>query len=165
MVLTCQEATDVRVFMIQGNSISQGSVAEFDFTTPIRRVLKQEIPISNNSRDEWTIKATLQGTGFNGPLSMIVPANTIIGYPVAFKPTVVTNYECVLTLSNLHTSQKHIYHLKGRGEDPLPEEQITLEGETRKTVSILFYFEYLIFNRWSTCLLCRILVTLHVPIM
>lgn len=66
------DTTDVRVINIQGSVMSQGSVAELDFTTPSRTNITQDIPIINQSNDEWTVKVKRERRGWKGFFLLII---------------------------------------------------------------------------------------------
>ena len=126
VTLTSIDGTDIRVFQINATAISNGSSAELDFTTHARTILTQELPFVNKTKDEWTIKAMFQGSGFNGPQSITVPSNGTVNYPVSFNPSKACDMKSVLVLTNSQTTQKHVYSLRGIGLESLPEEKYTI---------------------------------------
>ncbi|KAJ3096695.1 Cilia- and flagella-associated protein 47 [Phlyctochytrium planicorne] len=138
IILIGQDVSDIRVFSIHGVAISEGSKAEIDFLTPVRQSLTQDIPIVNKTDDDWTIKASLQGQYFTGPHALVAPAHSISNYSVTFKPTRAIEVEGMLTISNLHTAQKHVYHLKGAGQEPLPEEHREIKCSVRDKIKEVF---------------------------
>ncbi|KAI8846345.1 hypothetical protein BC829DRAFT_267855 [Chytridium lagenaria] len=138
IVLMGTEVSDVRVFFIQGVAISEGSKAELDFNTPVRQTLTQDIPIVNKTDEDWTIKASLQGNFFSGPHALVAPAHAVTNYTITFKPMRPTEVEGMLTMSNLHTAQKHVYYLRGVGQEPLPEEHREIKCSVRDKVRETF---------------------------
>ncbi|KAJ3113168.1 Cilia- and flagella-associated protein 47, partial [Phlyctochytrium bullatum] len=134
VIMIGTEVSDVRVFSVLGVAIAEGSKAELEFSIPVRQSLTQDIPIVNKTDEEWNIKATLQGQYFNGPATLVVPAHSVTNYPITFKPQRPAEVDGVLTISNLHTAQKHVYHLKGTGQEPLPEERIEIRCSVRDKV-------------------------------
>ncbi|KAJ3220965.1 Cilia- and flagella-associated protein 47 [Clydaea vesicula] len=148
MVLNCLDCCDVRVYNINATAIAQGSTCEIEFHTPARQLLIQEVPFSNQTKEEWTIRvncfdknlisvflqASFQGvnnSGFSGPSVLTIPPFTNGVYPVSFSPTKASEVKSVLTLFNLLTTQKHVYYLKGHGQDPLPENTFDINCSAR----------------------------------
>ncbi|KAJ3044775.1 Cilia- and flagella-associated protein 47 [Rhizophlyctis rosea] len=138
ITLTCLEASDVRVLVVNGVAISEGSKAELEFTTPARQPLTQDIPIVNKTDEDWTIKAHLQGTTFHTPQTLTARARTTTPIPITFRPTRPGPTHALLTLSNLQTSQKHTYHLHGVALDPLPEDTKEVTCNARDVVDLEF---------------------------
>ncbi|KAJ3219077.1 Cilia- and flagella-associated protein 47 [Dinochytrium kinnereticum] len=138
IVLIGTEVSDVRVFSIQGVAISEGSKAELDFSVPVRQTLVQDIPIVNKTDEDWTIKATIQGQFFTGAHALVAPAHSVTNYSITFKPLRPVEVEGVLTISNLHTAQKHVYYLRGIGQEPLPEDHRELKCSVRDKVRETF---------------------------
>ncbi|KAJ3174886.1 Cilia- and flagella-associated protein 47, partial [Irineochytrium annulatum] len=138
IVLSGLEASDVRVFSILGVAISEGSKAELDFVTPARQAITQDIPIVNKTEEDWSLKAILQGPAFSGPHSIIAKARSTTPYSITFKPMRACEVVGMLTLSNLQTAQKHVYHLRGVGQEPLPEEHREIECAARDKIRETF---------------------------
>ncbi|KAJ3410473.1 Cilia- and flagella-associated protein 47 [Chytridiales sp. JEL 0842] len=131
IVLSCQEAADIRILSIHGVAISEGTRADLEFTIPARQAIMQEIPIVNKTDDEWTIKV---GQFFNGPFSMTAKPRSTTFYQLTFKPTRPIEVQGILTLTNLQTAQKHVYNLKGVAQEPLPEEQREIKCVAREMI-------------------------------
>ncbi|KAJ3300030.1 Cilia- and flagella-associated protein 47 [Borealophlyctis nickersoniae] len=138
ITLTCMEASDVRVLKVDGMAISEGSKAELEFAVPARQSVTQDIPIVNKSDEDWTIKAHLQGPYFTAPYSVTARARSSVIYPITFRPPRAGESQALLTLSNLQTAQKYVYHLYGVAQDPLPEEAKEIRCNARDKVDVVF---------------------------
>ncbi|KAI9205277.1 uncharacterized protein BJ171DRAFT_615867 [Polychytrium aggregatum] len=121
VVLSSVEASDVRVFLIYGIAMSEGTKADLEFTTPARQPITQDIPIVNRTEEDWTIKA-----------------GALTNYPLSFCPTKAGEVHGVLTLSNLQTAQKYIYNLHGFALNPLAEEHRAIKSEARTIQNEVF---------------------------
>ncbi|KAJ3074529.1 Cilia- and flagella-associated protein 47 [Podochytrium sp. JEL0797] len=129
---------NVRMFKIHGVAISEGSKADLEFQTPARQTLSQEIPIVNKTDEDWSIKATIEGTHFSGTSSITAKSRQTSFYTLSFCPNKAGETSGLLTLSNMQTAQKYIYHLRGIGQEPLPEESREIECIARETVTESF---------------------------
>lgn len=135
MTLNGIDVSDVRVYKIQATAILGGSLAELEFTSPTRQTLIQELPFVNPSGSEWIVKASYQGGGFNGPACITIPPRSSLSYPVGFAPTRIGEIKSVLTLFNMSTTQKHVYNLKGMGQDPIPESTVEIRCSAREKIA------------------------------
>lgn len=128
------DLSDIRLFVIHGMARCEGSMAEFDFHTKAKSAICQDIPILNQSKEEWTIKATIQGHFFSCPFSLIAKPGVITNYPVTFNPIKECDVNGILQLTNIQTSQKYTYILKGSASEPDPQDSFTINGTCRSKV-------------------------------
>ncbi|KAI8898560.1 hypothetical protein BC833DRAFT_589330 [Globomyces pollinis-pini] len=135
VVLNCTEYSDIRVFQVIGMARSEGSRAELSFHTKAKQSIIQEIPILNPSTDDWPVKAHLQGQYFTGPFSINVKAGGVTNYPIVFQPPKHGEVNGVLILTNIQTTQKYTYILKGVAAEPDPEEILDVVCNARTTFS------------------------------
>ncbi|KAJ3253631.1 Cilia- and flagella-associated protein 47 [Boothiomyces macroporosus] len=131
IVLNCTEFSDVRVYVINGMARSEGSIAELEFNIKAKQMIVQDIPIVNTSNEDWSIKASLQGPFFTCPFSINAKAGIITNYPIAFQPTKKCEVSGQLILTNMHTTQKYTYILKGIATDPDPEDTLEFKCDAR----------------------------------
>ena len=127
---------DVRVLELEGRCRSPGTKAELEFICPARQQITQDIPITNKSENDWVISSALSGEHFSAPREVRVPAGRTKNYPLIFAPMWVCEVKGVLTLKNNDTLEKYIYTLKGRGEEPLAENHISVECRAREQLKI-----------------------------
>ncbi|KAJ3172770.1 Cilia- and flagella-associated protein 47 [Geranomyces variabilis] len=121
ILLTCLDASDIRLYSISAVAISEGSRATLQFSVPARQTVLQDIPIVNRTDEDWSVKAQMQGSKqFTGLNTLTVHAHGTTNYTVSFAPQKAGESAAVLTLSNLQTAQKHVYTLRGIGLDPAP---------------------------------------------
>lgn len=134
----------MRVYMIQGMARAEGCKAELEFVIPARQTVCQDIPIINRSDEDWTIKPNLQGQYFSSPFSIIAAAQSVTNFPIMFKPHKAIEVNGLLTLTNMQTSQRYTYNLKGTGLDPLPEETREIHCDLLENVNLSH--TYICFN-------------------
>ena len=81
------------------------------------------------------MEATIEGTGFVGPSSILAKAFQTTYFPLLFRP----HYEGVvsgkLKLTNTADSVDHTFHLTGKGERPLPLDKIIFDGRVREKLT------------------------------
>lgn len=132
VILTCLDASDVRVFQIQGIARSQGLVAELEFLTTARQAIIQELPIINKSDEDWLIKSHLSGAaGFTCPLTFVAKAKSKSAFPVKLDSAVSCKLRAVLILNNTRTNQRFTYQIVGHVQDPLPEGTLSIETSVK----------------------------------
>ncbi|KAJ3162294.1 Cilia- and flagella-associated protein 47 [Geranomyces michiganensis] len=139
ILLTCLDASDIRLYSINAVAISEGSRATLQFSAPARQTLLQDIPIVNRTDEDWAMKAQMQGSKqFTGPHTLTVQAHGTTNYTVSFAPQKAGETNAVLTLSNLQTAQKHVYTLRGIGLDPAPMGTRNLACRVRERITEKF---------------------------
>ena len=130
---------DVRLYDLAGSCSAPPQSAALEFVTPARMPLRQELPVVNNSDADWSVSANLRGEGFSGPPSIKVAAHTTGHYPLDFAPDWIGDKEGELVLSNLNTGDKYNFQLKGIGEEPLAEGNISVSCEARVPTPVSFH--------------------------
>ena len=110
---------------------------------PARGVVTQEIPIVNNSSQEWKVVASLEQKGnyFQlKPNSLNVKKKDKEDFTLSFKPTWVMQHTALLTLRNDSTKEEYEYEPHQYIKNDLEES----DAETRRRHCMKFV------NRLST---------------
>lgn len=130
---------DVRVYEFEVNVTAPGIKTALEFNTPARQAIFQEIPITNNSGQDWTLQAQIAGSrNFKGPPRLAVPAGKTANYTLSFQPEWVCEEIGSLVLSNSQTGERFEYELTGIGEEPLAENHIVVSCQARDKVEQTF---------------------------
>jgi len=137
VILKSIDRTDIRLYEYKLTAIPQKIKAQLEFRVPARGEVKQDIPIVNNSSQEWKVIATLEqqkGGAFQLQKNvLIVKKGATECFSLSFRPTWVMESKGTLTLRNESTKEEYEYELKGIGEEPLAEDHIVLTCEARAT--------------------------------
>jgi hypothetical protein len=128
------DGTDVRVFSVCCLVMPHGNSAYIEFTSPINQAVIQNIPIVNQSKLNWPIKAVVEGVAFSGPREILAPAGLVTQYPLKFLPHFEGIIQGKLKLKNTVDGVEHCFSLQGKGEKPLPLDTITLKMHARQRV-------------------------------
>jgi hypothetical protein len=64
VILKSLDRTDIRLYEYKLTAIPQKIRAQLEFRVPARGSVQQDIPIQNNSSQEWKVVATLEQTKF-----------------------------------------------------------------------------------------------------
>lgn len=130
--------TDYRVILVNGLARAEGSKAEMDFTCQAKHSVTQEIPIINQTDEDWPIRASLHAENFATPFMIVARANATTNYPIVFHPRKKSEVNGVLQLTNSYTNQRHVYNLRGIGLDPEPESVFNLNCVAREKLKLQF---------------------------
>lgn len=103
-----------------------------EFKVQARRIITQDIPIINQTNDDWPIRAILSGDCFSSPFMLTAKAGQVTMFPIVFRPRKKCSISGNLTLANSFTNQKHVYNLKGIGLEPDPEDYLQISGTCRE---------------------------------
>ncbi|KAL3045754.1 hypothetical protein OYC64_013917 [Pagothenia borchgrevinki] len=128
---------DTRVYVLEAQVTSQGGSVHLDFSSPAHRSVTQDIPLHNETHQDWRMQAEVYGGGFSGPKVLNVPAGTRACYPLTFHPSARCTVTGKLSLHNDHDGTEHVFTLGGVGEHPLPVDHVLLQcsaGQTTHTV-------------------------------
>ncbi|XP_043927775.1 cilia- and flagella-associated protein 47 [Protopterus annectens] len=125
-------AHDVRVYIIECVVNQNSAEATLQFVTPVHQAVTQEIPISNQTLEDWKLQAVLEGSCFYGPPFLHVKTGEVANYPLMFKPM----FECVnmgqLTLKNETDGTEHIFALRGVGKKPMALDHIVIDSQVKQ---------------------------------
>ncbi|XP_074521086.1 cilia- and flagella-associated protein 47-like [Halichoeres trimaculatus] len=134
---TCQVVLkswcDTRLYVLQADVTSQGGSVHLDFRSPAHRSVTQDIPLHNETTNDWNMHADLSGEGFSGPNVVNVPAGTKVNYPLTFQPAAQCTVMGRLCFLNDVDRTEHVFTLRGVGERSLPVDHITLQCPVGKT--------------------------------
>uniref|UniRef100_A0A0G4F070 Calponin-homology (CH) domain-containing protein n=1 Tax=Chromera velia CCMP2878 TaxID=1169474 RepID=A0A0G4F070_9ALVE len=151
---------DTRVLKFEAAATPPPTRCQLSFRTAARRPLVQEIPITNSSENEWTVRAKIehentdgeargsQANVFEGPSEIKVkkaaigadgnPVPRVTKYNLTFNPSWICSRRAILHLNNLSTSETAEFFLVGEAEEPDAEGHIVVQCEARspKKVSV-----------------------------
>ncbi|XP_026157201.1 cilia- and flagella-associated protein 47-like isoform X2 [Mastacembelus armatus] len=134
---TCQVVLrswcDTRTYMLEALVTSQEASVHLDFSSPAHHSVTQDIPLHNDTQQDWNMQADLSGEGFFGPKVFNVPAGTRACYPLTFQPSAQCIVMGSLLLHNDCDGTEHIFTLRGVGEHPLPVDHVVLHCPVGKT--------------------------------
>jgi hypothetical protein len=143
VILKSLDRTDIRLYEYKLTAIPQKIKAQLEFRVPARGSVTQDIPIVNNSSQEWKVVATLEeAKGVKqfhiSRTQMLVKKGATDNFQLMFKPQWVCQTTGLLTLKNESTKEEYEYELKGIGEEPLAEDHIVLSCKARETTHHMF---------------------------
>ena len=143
VILKSLDRTDIRLYEYKLTAIPQKIKAQLEFRVPARGSVTQDIPIVNNSSQEWKVVAHLEeAKGFKqfhiSRTQMLVKKGATENFQLMFKPQWVCSTSGLLTLKNESTKEEYEYELKGIGEEPLAEDHIVLNCKARETTNHQF---------------------------
>jgi len=154
--VTLTSAMDTRIYQIEGTGTAPNTRAALNFHTQARRPITQDIPVTNPTDKDWTIKCVLtQKEGrneFTGPREIVAKKRGASGqalvttYPLQFSPEWVCDAAAHLALQNLSTNETYEYELRGVASEPNAEEHVTLRCEARQSTSHTFAVRNFSFN-------------------
>jgi hypothetical protein len=126
---------DMRTYSISATVTTQPKETSLDFKAPARQNIVQEIPISNNGPEDWTLSCVVGGSkSFSGPASFKVPANSTASYPLSFKPSWICEETGTLNMKNAKLGTNFVFNLSGVGEEPLAEKNIVIKAGARESL-------------------------------
>ncbi|XP_029931399.1 cilia- and flagella-associated protein 47-like [Myripristis murdjan] len=117
---------DTRVYLLEALVTSQEGYTHLDFSSPTHQPVSQDIPLYNESHQDWKLRSEVCGEGFFGPKVLKVPAGTKACYPLTFKPSKQCIVMGKLSLLNDCDNTEHTFTLRGVGERPLPVDHVVL---------------------------------------
>lgn len=133
--ITLKSAYDIRVYQLECTVCPEGSVLELEFITPTHQSVTQDIPVVNQTNQDWNLAATLEGEGFHGPPVMVAKSHLTTSYPLMFKPCYEGPVEGKLVLTNTLDGTEQVYRLLGTGQKPLPLDHILIECPAKQSAT------------------------------
>ncbi|CAB1422250.1 unnamed protein product [Pleuronectes platessa] len=134
---TCQvvlkTSREIRVYMLEALVTSKGESNHLDFSSPAHCSVTQDIPVHNETQQDWNMQAEVCGEAFCGPKVLNVPAGTKACYPLSFHPSAQSVFMGKLSLQNDCGGAEHVFTLRGVGERPLPVDHVVSYGPAGKT--------------------------------
>uniref|UniRef100_A0A1I8GWP8 Calponin-homology (CH) domain-containing protein n=1 Tax=Macrostomum lignano TaxID=282301 RepID=A0A1I8GWP8_9PLAT len=126
---------DVRLFRVECIVIPEGFSAELQFESPVNQAVLQNIPVINQTKDDWRLKAEMHGVNFHGPDYLLAKAYKTTSYPLTFKPTHEGEATGRLLLTNLDDGTEHCYVLGGIGRKPLALDHLVFDCQVGESIT------------------------------
>merc|ERR1711871_1232180 len=133
--LVMRSPIEVRAYDFYFTVKAPGKAKTLQFEAPARQVIVQEIPIVNNSNQDWSIGAKITGEGsrlFKGQKNMKVKAGDEGSYKLQYKADWVSESSAQLTLANSTTGEEYVFELHGTADEPFAEEHVRIECQARQ---------------------------------
>ncbi|XP_061833957.1 cilia- and flagella-associated protein 47-like [Nerophis lumbriciformis] len=124
---------DTRVYQMEALVASPGGSVHLDFSSPAQHSVTQDIPMHNETLQDWTLQVDLCAKDFHGPKVLTVPAGTKTCYPLTFHPSSQCIVMGKLSFHNEHNGIQQVFTLRGVGERPLPVDHVVLHCPVGKT--------------------------------
>lgn len=139
---TCQlyiySGSDFRSYLIEVVVNDKNIKTTLEFCTNSRQTIQQEIPISNGTDVEWELNSILNTEYFSCDKQIKVQPHSTNSLILKFQPDWICNVSGDLILDNLKTGEKFYFFLKGVGEEPLMEQNLTFECKAREEIEYTF---------------------------
>ncbi|XP_031669186.1 cilia- and flagella-associated protein 47 [Oncorhynchus kisutch] len=130
--LVLQSWRDIRVYLLEAVVTAEGDHAQLEFTTPAHLSVTQDIPLINESRQDWHLRGLVSGCGFYGPPVVYIRAGEKTCYPLTFRPTTQSIVTGRLSLLNDTDGTEHSFTLRGVGERSLPLDHVVIHCSVRQ---------------------------------
>ncbi|XP_038658216.1 cilia- and flagella-associated protein 47-like isoform X3 [Scyliorhinus canicula] len=125
---------------------------ELEIAASTHQAAIKNIPVHNDTQEDWKIKATLEGEDFFGPSMLHVRSCETSMYPLMFKP----NFECLtmgkLVLVNETDGTERIINLKGIGKKPVAVDHVMIDCQVRQITKKVL----MVPNYTKTKLTCKV---------
>ena len=120
---------DVRVFDLQAGVKMPNKQLVIEFNGPCMHKLEQEIPILNETTEDWNLTATVTGRGFAGPKTLHVGKKSRAVYLLNFTGPSIGTFEGQLSLKGGEDHQE--YSLIGNASKALASEHLVYKCKAR----------------------------------
>ncbi|KAL1021786.1 hypothetical protein UPYG_G00017930 [Umbra pygmaea] len=117
---------DIRVHILEVLVTEEGCYAHLEFTSPANLSITQDIPLNNDSSQDWCLQGVVSGRDFYGPTVVHIRAGEQLCYPLTFRPTTQSTVTGMLSLLNDSDGTEHSFTLRGVGLRPLPLDIVVL---------------------------------------
>lgn len=124
---------DVRVVDL---SISVGmpdSKIVLEFRGPAREKITQEIPVKNESEQDWNLTINITGKSFYAQKALFVPAMSECPLEICFRSPVSGKFDGVIQLKNIDGMDAFQYNLTGIAEEPLAAANFYFQSSARSS--------------------------------
>uniref|UniRef100_UPI00398E85F1 cilia- and flagella-associated protein 47-like isoform X2 n=1 Tax=Pristiophorus japonicus TaxID=55135 RepID=UPI00398E85F1 len=125
---------------------------ELEIAASTHQSVIKNIPVHNETQEDWKIKAVLEGKDFFGPSMLNIQACETSMYPLMFKP----NFECVtmgkLVLVNETDGTERIVNLKGIGKKPVAVDHVVIDCQVKQITKKVL----MVPNYTQTRLTCKV---------
>ncbi|XP_069034828.1 cilia- and flagella-associated protein 47-like isoform X2 [Lepisosteus oculatus] len=123
---------DVRVHLVECMVHGVGTDGELEMVTPALQSVTQDIPLINQTLQDWKLHGVIEGKDFHGPSVIYVRAGERMGYPLMFRPISQCTTLGRLVLQNETDGTEHIFGLKGIGTKPLALDHVVIDCQVRQ---------------------------------
>ena len=128
---------DIRIINVDASVTVPIIPTTIEFKAPARQTIIQEIPLQNNTDDDWKFTGNVQGSkSFSGPKTIEVPAGGTAHYPITYAPQGLGDEKAKLILKQKNDSFE--YQLEGSAEEPLAEDHVVLNCHAREAHKHVF---------------------------
>ncbi|XP_034145586.1 cilia- and flagella-associated protein 47 [Esox lucius] len=117
---------DIRVHLLEAVVTGEEGHFQLEFTTPTHLSVTQDIPLTNESSQDWRVRGVVRGQDFYGPPVVYIQAGQKVCYPLTFRPTTQSTVIGQLSLLNDTEGTEHSFTLRGVGLRPLPLDNMVL---------------------------------------
>lgn len=128
---------DVRVVDIIAHVAVPDTKMILEFNGPSRQLIKQQIPITNETKKDWVLSINCQGKApnpFSAAKNITIPAGDVGYIEVSFYSLSQGKYDGQLLLRNYPDSTDTFeYKLIGVAEEPLAEDELRYKAVARET--------------------------------
>lgn len=126
---------DVRCYALRGIGLAATKELNLEFNTLFGKAVKQEIPLNNNSKNNWQYKVTLIGDKqFSAPGRVSAKPNSVSNLPVTFSPTKIGQFQCEIQILNLNKESTVIYKCVATVGEPPTEDKLIINCRARQTM-------------------------------
>jgi hypothetical protein len=123
---------DVRAIDMTAVVTATDEKPTLEFKGPARSKIVQEIPIVNESDNDWSLVAMATGQSFSGPKTLNVPKGGKDYYQLTFNAPNIGTFEGTLSLKEPTSGDAFNYQLRGLAEEPLAEDRLYFKCKARK---------------------------------
>lgn len=125
----------MRVYFIHGILRTDTTISDLEFQTSARVPIVQDLPINNNTDEDWLIQGKIQANGFQCPATFTAKSQSKSLFPVRFNSLVACESLGTLVLVNSTTSQQFTYKVQGIATEPVAEGTLLIDCDVRSKVS------------------------------
>ncbi|XP_032888183.1 cilia- and flagella-associated protein 47 [Amblyraja radiata] len=131
---------------------------ELEIAASTHQSVIKNIHLYNDTQEDWTILAVLEGKGFFGPSMLIIRACETSMYPLMFKPDFESMTMGKLVLTNQTDGTERIFNLKGIGKSPVAMDHIVIDCQVRQIAKKVLSVP----NYTQTKLTCKVVSDLSI---
>lgn len=130
---------DVRLFALKSGVKMPNKKLVIEFNGPTLHKLEQEIPILNETQDDWHLTATVSGRGFAGPKTLHVGKKSRAVYVLNFTAPAMGMFEGQLSLKGTEGQDHFEYTLIGNAGKALATEHLVYQCKARHNTKFKIY--------------------------
>ena len=134
VILTNALKTDIRVLEVNVSVKPRKAKLTLEMTTFARLSLSQEIPITNNSDKDWSIRTRLtqESDFFQASKDFVVRKRSSGGCLVTFKPDWVCETAARLEIEVISTGEVYEFEISGKCKEPRAEKHLILPCKVKE---------------------------------